>query len=148
MSASVKLSANIERYLMNAERSLRDNVDNAIVKAGFVVRSEAQKNIQTGTRSGKIYKRQKSGITSQRSAPGEYPKSDTGTLAKNIFNNRQSFGVTIVGTNIEYGEFLENKSPNNGGRPWLERTFDENEKKIENIIYRAARKGLDPNANK
>ena len=129
---------------MKAENSIADNVDNAIFKAAFIVKTQAQRNIQTGNRSGALYKRGKSGITGQRSAPGEYPKTDTGVLAKNIYAEKRAFGVSVVGTNIEHGQFLENGTRNMEARPWLEPTYLESTDKIGNLVYRAARKGLDP----
>lgn len=144
MSTSIKLSASIEKYLKKAESDVRNNVSKAITQAAFLVKTTAQKNIQTGDRSGKDYRRGKTNVIAKRSARGEFPKSDTGTLARSISSFKQVFGVSIVGTNIEYGEYLENKDPSKGGRPWLEPSFDQVEPKIKGLIYKAARKGLNP----
>ncbi len=64
--------------------------------------------------------------THQASAPDEYPMSDTGRLASNIITLLPS-GSSIegqVGTNIEYGTFLEFGTSRMAARPWLMPSFE------------------------
>lgn len=158
MSINVSLSASVEKYLMQAESNIKSNVDKAITQASFLVKNKAVRNIQGGQRSGVEYvrgsgdpkrkgNRRRKGakkVIGTRSAQGEFPKSDTGVLAQSISASRMMFAVSIVGTHIPYGHFLETKDPSNGGRPWLEPSYEEEMPKIDKLIYNAARKGLNP----
>lgn len=138
------MTGSVEAYLVQAERDIRGNVDKAITQSAFLVKLKAQKNIQSGQRSGRKYKRGKSGIIGQRSAQGEFPKSDTGILARSITTVSKMKGEAIVGTDIKYGEYLENKDPSKGGRPWLEPSFDQVEPKIKVLIQKAVKEGAMP----
>lgn len=144
MSAKLDISGSVEAYLIQAEKNIKTNVDKAVLQSAFLVKIKAQKNIQTGQRSGKTYKRGKSGITGQRSAIGEFPKSDTGILARSITTVKKMQGVAQVGTDIKYGEYLENKDASNGGRPWLEPSFDQVEPKIKVLVRKAVKEGAKP----
>lgn len=105
-------------------------LDGAIKDATYVVQSYAQSHIQGGLRSGR---KRKGGI---RSAPGEWPKSDSGHLVSNIFVN---FGYLLgyVGTNVEYGEYLELGTQKMSARPWLQRSLNENQDTINALIAKA-----------
>lgn len=88
----------------------------------------AVRGIQSGPASGRIYQKYNPRRTHQASAPGQYPMSDTGRLASSIQFEppaSESKPEGFVGTNLQYGKYLEFKSPAAGGRPWLKRAFDE-----------------------
>lgn len=89
-------------------------------------------NISTGERSGKLYKATKGGKMHQASAPGEYPKSGTGQLVRNITMKKEEGGYTVGSrSGAPWGFWLEMKDPSQGGRPWLSRAFEEMKKYIE-----------------
>ena len=107
-----------------------------------------KQNIQHGGRSGIIYKRGKN-ITHQASAPGEYPKTDTGELI-----SRANFKLGIIernrnrvrgeiGSAAPHAKYLEYKPAASGGRPWLSRALREQKKAIENIIINRLTKEIE-----
>ncbi len=81
---------------------------------------DAIKRIDTGTRTGRPYTR--NGRTRIRSAPGEFPKTDTGDLVSKFSNRISSRKAKVIG-------FLENSSDHaaelefsplyKGGRPFM-----------------------------
>lgn len=83
---------------------------------------DIKRTIQSGGRSGNIYKVTKSGATHQASAPGEAPKSNTGNLAASFKIFTTKIANTVIG-NIEnfaqYAKYLEFKPKSAGGRPFM-----------------------------
>ena len=98
------------------------DLNNAKVMADLLteVDSDAKKSIATGSRSGRIYTR--GSVRHQASAPGEFPKTDTGNLIAGFIFYTQKISHKVVGT-------LENRSPHanalefrprsKGGRPFM-----------------------------
>ena len=77
---------------------------------------EAVQGIQRGPATGAVRP-----DGSRASAPGEYPMSDTGRLANNVVANLPTSGnlSAEVGTNIQYGRYLEFGTSRMAARPWL-----------------------------
>ncbi len=113
------------------------NVDHTINSIGWLIANYAKKNIQKGGRTGRTYRRRS--ISHQASAPYEWPKSDTGRLVSSIRSDSIGFLTAAVGSDLIYSEYLENGTP--GGRmqprPWLARSFADNEKKIDAMLLAA-----------
>ena len=106
-----------------------------IALGAILVQSEAIKSISKGARSGVKFKR--GGKTGQRSAPGEFPKTDTGRLVASIKTESSAGGLIFrVGTNLRYGRHLEFGTLKMAARPWLARTLRLNTKKISANIAR------------
>lgn len=108
-----------------------------IALGAILVQGEAVKSISRGSRTGKKYKR--GGKSAQRSAPGEFPKSDSGDLVKSIKREVSAGGlIQRVGTNLRYGRDLEfgNVATKLEPRPWLARTLKLNVKTISKNIAR------------
>ncbi len=116
--------------------------DIALNKAAEHVRTQAVKAISKGDRSGRTYKRGKS-ILHKASAPGEFPKTDTGELVSNITVEKIPGGYD-VGSRAQapQGFYLETKAASDGGRPWLRPTLESNQTAIERIINRAIKKAF------
>ncbi|MFH1998718.1 MAG: hypothetical protein ABIK28_03510 [Planctomycetota bacterium] len=55
----------------------------------------------------------------QASAPGEFPKTDTGILASSIMRQSNRFSG-MVGTDLKYGGFLEEGTKYMEARPYME----------------------------
>lgn len=104
---------------LNRKRNLLTRVEKAAAISATQVQGEAQRTLQRGSRSGRIYKRGK--MSHQASAPGEPLKSDTGHLASHIFA-RVGTGFAEVGTAVRYGKFWE-EAPSSKARPWLVPSF-------------------------
>lgn len=123
MPSSVDAS-NTLKSLTVAEMQLVQDFDKKLFKAALMIDSEAKKNIQSGGRSGRIYKRRS--VTHQASAPGEYPKTDTGKLVRNIFTERRGLLHYVVGSRgsgAPHGRHLEFGTLHMRPRPWLSRAI-------------------------
>lgn len=120
MSGADDLVKSLERLGSDAEEAMIDVITDLVTDT----QQFSVDGINTGPATGAVYTR--GGITHQASAPGEYPMSDTGRLASNIITLLPS-GSSIegqVGTNIEYGTFLEFGTSRMAARPWLMPSFE------------------------
>jgi len=125
--------------LLRLPAAMTKNLRREIALGAELIRSEAIKSISKGGRTGVVYKR--GGKTGQRSAPGEFPKTDRGRLVISIKTDpvAGTNGLAVkVGTNLRYGRALEFGAPANNlkARPWLARTLKNNAKKIGKKISR------------
>jgi hypothetical protein len=79
------------------------------------------------------------------SSPGEPPRKQTGRLQGSItweLSRRGLFGrglMARVGTNLEYGRYLENGTRRMRPRPWLKRSLDAVRPQIKMILSRPMR---------
>lgn len=95
--------------------------------AANIVRSNAVRGIQRGTKTGRIYGKH------QASAPGQYPASDHGALAGSIRIEKLT-DARDVGSDKKYGKFLEEGTKNIKARPYLSPSLEAAEADIESII--------------
>ena len=90
-------------------------------RMAFEVDATAKKLIQRRS-SGITYKR--GNITHVASKPGDPPNIDTGRLINSIDHNVDKLlKIATIGTNLEYGKFLEFGTKHIAARPWLSRAF-------------------------
>ena len=117
-----------------------DEAQTQIDRAARLIQNTAINQINKGGRSGNSYI--KGGKRGTRSASGEWPKSDTGDLVKNItIDNPAELTATIGSTEkVPYGKWLEFGTSKMSARPWLARSFKANERKITKNFERALRK--------
>lgn len=124
-------------------RDLQEGLKRAVLpRIGMLVSGTAVRKLQKGGRSGAVYKRR--GVTHQASAPGEPPKTDTGTLASATFwkmagGNR--LAVDII-SNTPYAPKLEFGPKGRPGeaRPYMRSSLAENRKKIRKLVIEEERK--------
>ena len=116
------------------------NVGEAIKYAGLLVVNTAVDKISRGPRSGRLYKR--GSEMHKASDAGEYPKTDRGGLVGSIRLNYSAW-TSVVGSNLEYADALENGTKFMAPRPWLRRSRDANEGAIHRLILKALRTSLD-----
>ena len=145
----VRGSRNLEARLRRIASDVTSATDRAIVLGAEEVRSEAVRRIQRGGRTGRTYTTTfwtdgqgqlrvgRPRPAHQASAPGEYPKSDSGRLASHIFARLIARGVAEAGTDVVYGGYLERGTSRMAARPWLLRTFKELRPRIVDRIRRA-----------
>lgn len=107
------------------------SLDALIKRIAIEIRNTAVTNIQHGTRHGKIYKRRS--ISHQASAPGEWPKSDTGRLAASIRTDFK-FLEAEIGSDVNYSQYLETGTRYMKARPWLQRSFDINHDNFTELL--------------
>jgi len=94
------------------------------------IQGDAQEAIQRGSRSGRVYKRRS--VTHRASAPGEFPKTDTGDLVSNIIVKNRGKGAEVGSSaGAPHGLFLEYGTSKMEPRPWLLPTFNANLRSIE-----------------
>lgn len=160
----MKIEAKIigdKKFMREVDKFVKDtdgDLQNLLARIAVRIHSTAIEAIQTGARSGVIYTR--GTVKHQASAPGEYPKTDTGQLVNNITikTDAQEYGKNknpvrpeMVTTNSKtltvgsrkgapHGYYLEYKSPYKGGRPWLSRSFDEVENKFREYAKKSFKK--------
>lgn len=121
------------------------------------VRNRAIEGIQSGPKTGRVYKR--GGTAHTASRMGEYPAADTGVLAGLIWDevsdaspagDGDPLSITLsdladaegqligqIGADAEYAAPLEYKPQGRGGRPFMRRALDESRD-----FVRAAFRGL------
>lgn len=111
-----------------------------ITKGTLAVHRTAIEGIQKGSRSGIAYKNH------QASAPGEYPKTDTGNLVSKIFFRiDKNELVGEVGTALDYGVYLELGTSRMSPRPWLQPSFNKHKQDIQDGIKEVLKKELNKN---
>lgn len=124
MSFGLKVTGNLAKQLEQYKDAVRDDVETAVKSTAIEVVADSVKSIQRGSKSGRIYKRGDG--YHQASAPGEAPASDSGRLAGDVSMSIKGL-VARVGTNVEYGRYLEFGTMNILERPWLRPALDLNE---------------------
>lgn len=99
-------------------RSLEEGIMRAIVRGTESVKTEAINMVQSGPKTGRVYRRR--GIEHQASAPGQAPASDTGHLVQSIhteYNRKNLEGYVVV--TADYARALEFGTENIEPRPFL-----------------------------
>lgn len=125
---SLRISITGTAALRSFGRGVPVAVERGLFSFGKRVQNRIKTNLISGAKTGRIYRRR--GIFHQASAPGEYPASDTGDLLGHI----ELFagpGFLDIGSTVLHGLHLEERSPNEGGRPWLLRAIDEDGNGLE-----------------
>jgi HK97 gp10 family phage protein len=96
----------------------------ALEECGTGTVTEAVRLIETGSKSGRLYRRG-GGRVHQASAPGESPASDTGNLVKNIISELERNNKTVyVVANTIYAFWLEFGTRLMAARPFLNRAVE------------------------
>ena len=89
--------------------------------------------LNTGTRSGRIYKKTRLGKTHQASAPGEPPKSDLGRLVGSL-NTRVTRDANAINGDLtvgtDYAQGLEYGTSRMAARPFMRPTLAALKQKI------------------
>lgn len=123
------LQANLQRLEQQARRRL---IREATHTAAVDLSSDIIRKLNAPPATGRPRKR--GGFSS---APGEYPMTDTGTLVSMIDVERTPIGAAVI-SRAEYSAALEMKPAARGGRPFMSRGLQENEKRIHDVVNWAA----------
>lgn len=106
MTVKVRNLGRVKAKLKTLSEKTTKTVKQEIAIATLRYELELKEEISTGTRTGIMYKRGRK--THQASAPGEPPKSDTGTLVNSIHHVFTDKGLTgEVKSNLPYALSLE-----------------------------------------
>lgn len=158
MTIRVKIDggARLRKRLKRASTIAEREVKRAILVSGLEMQGEIQTSIQT-PKSGRIYttnfftdganKVRPIGTRPphQASAPGEAPAWDTGALAGSIFAELDGNGPRIganIGTDLKYGQWLEDGTTKMEARPWLAPAFNRLKGRTTQRVAQAVRKAL------
>jgi HK97 gp10 family phage protein len=120
---------------------LRPAMMRGVVKGVETVRSAAIQSIQSGPKTGRIYRR--GSVIHQASAPGQSPASDTGRLVNSIVTSYQP--ETLSGTvqaGTEYAPYLEFGTATIEPRPFMRPALLNNAENILEAIANEIRAAL------
>ena len=102
-------------------------------------------DIETGGRTGRLYKRKRAPGFHQASAPGEMPKKDSGELSKSFINGVTRIGGNVQGTIMNFSGHavpLELKPKQKGGRPFMRPLFKQFLRPVKKLIRTSAKRAL------
>ena len=106
-----ELAAAFKKFVFNMD----DAIDDAVRITAFKVLNTATQDIREPSNSGRFVT--KGTVTHEISKEGDAPNTDTGRLIGSIIvDHHKGDQVAFVGTNLDYGLFLETIH----NRPWLE----------------------------
>ena len=130
------------KALEKVKEDLEKDMKEVLLGGGQLIRGEAVRSIQQGSKSGKTYKRYNPTRTHKASAPGEAPASDTGFLVSNI-RVKEEKDVVQVRSEASYSKFLEYGTSKMLARPFLFPAFEKSKPKIAEVIFRKIKQSLD-----
>jgi len=130
------------KALEKVKEDLEKDMKEVLLGGGQLIRGEAVRSIQQGSKSGKTYKKYNPTRTHKASAPGEAPASDTGFLVSNIRVKEQK-DVVMVSSEASYSKFLEFGTSKMLARPFLFPAFEKSKPKIAEVIFRKIKQSLD-----
>lgn len=129
------------RQLQKLPMDLRSGIGSALTLSVVEMDAYAKQHISGGGRSGRTYRRRS--VTHQASAPGEFPKTDTGQLVGSLFFRVASDKLSaFFGTKLAYGRYLEFGTSRMRARPWLAPTFRALKDKITSRVKAAVNEAL------
>ncbi len=106
-----ELASNFKKFVFNMD----DAIDDAVRITAFKVLNTATRDIREPSNSGNFVT--KGTVSHEVSKEGDAPNTDTGRLIGSlIVDHSKGSQVAHVGTNLDYGLFLETTL----NRPWLE----------------------------
>lgn len=145
MSVTLKLEGTeaLARALRKLDADARKEVKKAVDATGLSLRGTIVKKYQRGPATGEIYEKYNPRRTHQASAPGEAPATDTGRLANSVVTEDTGPLTIEVGTDVEYGPYLEFGTRTIAPRPnWVPSVQEETPKyirRVEAAIKRATK---------
>ena len=137
MQISIKVSG-LEKaleVLRKAETELQEPIKDTLKGGAQLIRGEAIKSIQSGSKTGRTYKRYNPTRTHRASAPGEAPASYTGNLVSNIMVQEKGDSIEVQ-SNAEYSKFLEYGTSKMEARPFLFPAYEMSREKIVQAIFK------------
>ena len=120
MSVSVTGGDELRRKLMSLGPDMLNAVDQGVEVTAGDVRTFAIKSIQEQS-PGQMVKRSRQGggtYSHVAAAPGNAPNNDNGDLVTSIAVEQIGKAEYVVGTNLDYGAFLEFGTSKSDGKSW------------------------------
>ena len=138
MQINLKVT-NLKKVLSQLNRLQKDMevpFQEIVKGGGQLIRGEAIKSIQTGSKSGVMYQMYNPRREHRASAPGEAPASDTGNLVSKIIVKQKSKDITSVESNADYSAYLEYGTSKMEARPFMLPAFEKSKKPIFDATFR------------
>lgn len=133
---TVRNADKIIRKLSQLRLDARAGIGTALAVSVIQMDAYAKQKIQGGGRSGRVYRRRS--VSHQASAPGEFPKTDTGQLVSSLYFRVAANKLSaFFGTKLNYGTYLEYGTSRMRARPWLKPTFKANAQSIRERVRKA-----------
>jgi len=145
MQVNIKVS-NLKKamaQLKNLSKDLEPDFQEVVKGGAQLIRGEAIKSIQTGSKSGIVYEKYNPRRTHRASAPGEAPASDTGNLVSKIIVKQDGQDKANVESNANYSAFLEFGTSKMEPRPFLFPAFEKSRKPIEKAVFKRVVKKIE-----
>jgi HK97 gp10 family phage protein len=133
--------AELKRKLRSLGASMEDAIFGGVILTANEIRTDAIKSIQNKSGGAQVSRSRQGGgtYTHTASAAGGAPNTDTGKLVASIAVEPNKSGVyALVGSNLDYGGFLEFGTSKMGARPWLEPALRKNKDNLQRNINAAA----------
>ena len=145
MNITFKVS-NLKKVLSQLDKLEKDMeipFQEIVKGGGQLIRTEAIKSIQTGSKSGVLYQMYNPRREHRASAPGQAPASDTGNLVSKIIVRQKSQDVTSVESNANYSAFLEYGTSKMQPRPFMLPAFEKSKKPITEATFKRVVKKIE-----
>lgn len=138
---TVRNADKLIKKLQRLPLDMRGGIGSALRLSVIEMDAYAKQHISGGGRSGRTYRRRS--VTHQASAPGEFPKTDTGELVASLFFRVAANKLSaFFGTKLAKGKWLEYGTSRMRARPWLRPTFKANVDKVTARVRAAVNEAL------
>lgn len=124
-----------ERKILHSRMNFEKGIHEGSMNAGQAIVKRAEILLNTGIRTGRRYK----GLPNRSSAPGEFPRSQSGRLAKSMYYNASGSLSFRVGATAPWALFLSTGTKTmsarpNKSEPWMRRVINQNEGITRNYL--------------
>jgi len=140
---NVKNLKKVLSQLDKLEKDMEIPFQEIVKGGGQLIRTEAIKSIQTGSKSGVMYQMYNPRREHRASAPGEAPASDTGNLVSKIIVKQKSKDITSVESNADYSAYLEYGTSKMEARPFMLPAFEKSKKPIINAVFKRVKNKIE-----
>ena len=143
VTLTVKNLKKVMSQLKQLNKQLEPDFQEIVKGGGQLIRGEAVKLIQQGSKSGVVYEKYNPRRSHRASAPGEAPASDTGNLVSKIIVKQKTKNITNVESNANYSAFLEYGTSKMQPRPFMLPAFEKSKKPITEATFKRVVKKIE-----
>ena len=143
VTLTVKNLKKVMGQLKQLNKQLEPDFQEIVKGGGQLIRGEAVKSIQQGSKSGVVYEKYNPRRSHRASAPGEAPASDTGNLVSKIIVKQKTKNITNVESNANYSAFLEYGTSKMQPRPFMLPAFEKSKKPIVEATFKRVVKKIE-----
>lgn len=131
-----------EQFLSKLNPKFKRGIKNGSLKCGEAIINQATQKLISGTRTGRKYPQ----LPNRSSAPGEYPKNQSGRLKDSLYA-KASFSELKIGAKAKHGLYLEFGTSRmsarpNAKNPWLQMAMRLQRRNIRNYLTREVLKEI------